>query len=240
MAKRAVVSVKEDLSSVSLWLRTKLIVPEPTPPAMQDQIRRIHRATFSLVLWRFRLTGLQEWGRVFVEEIASDALQVIPQAFMGYSKTTKLLTRGIVENALRHLYFSDHPVEFRRMNRDGKYYIQLEELFSYAASHDAFLDTEKEFDALNRLKSLYSELSAGVHGRQVVDLEMRVALEKIAYDGPAVEKEARLIERCAESVNFVLAVFHRDRFDRFSAEDRRVILQTMSTQAKKVRMETGG
>ena len=65
--------------------------------------RTIHGNTYSLILWRFRLRGLPEHAKVFIEEIASDALQILPQIMMGYSKTAKLLIRGISENGL-------HPV----------------------------------------------------------------------------------------------------------------------------------
>src|SRR5258707_11561346 len=127
----------------------------------------MHRATFNLILWRFRLSGLPTHGQVFIEEIASDALQILPQILMGYGKTAKLLTRGIVENTLRHLYFSDHPIEFGRMNSEPKWYVKMEELFEYAKIHPILRQTERKFDAMSRLSSLHSELSAGVHGRQV-------------------------------------------------------------------------
>jgi hypothetical protein len=169
---------------------------------------------------------------VFVEEIASDALQILPQVLMGYGKTAKLLTRGIVENTLRHVYFSDHPVEFARMNREAKWYVSMEELFDYARIHPTFLDTEKKFDAINRLSSLYSELSAGIHGRQVRDLEMRIALRKIAYSDQAAAKETLLIERCAATTNFLLAAFHRSTTAKFEQEDRRIILRTMPPRAR--------
>ncbi len=56
------------------------------------------------------------------------------------------------------------------MNREPKWYVRLEDLFDYAKIHPAFLRTESRFDAINRLASLHSDLSAGVHGRQVQDL----------------------------------------------------------------------
>jgi hypothetical protein len=153
---------------------------------------------------------------------------------MGYGKTAKLLTRGVIENALRHIYFSDHPVEFDRMNREAKWYLTQEFLFDYPKTHPVFIESERRFDAVNRLSSLYSELSAGIHGRRVTDLEMRVALGKIRYSEDAANREAPLIERCAEAVNFLLAMFHRDKMRSFQVEDRRIILQTMPSKARLV------
>src|SRR5208337_5661046 len=119
-------SVAADFASAISFLTHQGIIPATTPAKFQENAKRIHRATFSLILWRFRLKRIPQHGKVFVEEIASDALQILPQALMGYGKTAKLLTRGIIENTLRHLYFSDHPIEFARMNREAKWYLTME------------------------------------------------------------------------------------------------------------------
>ncbi len=234
MARRPISSVADDFASVISFLTEHGIVPTTAPAKLLENAKRIHRATFSLILWRFRLTGIPNHGRVFVEEIASDALQILPQVLMGYGKTAKLLTRGIVENTLRHLYFSDHPVEFERMNREQKWYMNIESLLEYAKIHPAFLHTESKFDAISRLASLHSDLSAGVHGRQVQDLEMRLALKKIAYSQVEANKQTHLVERCAQSANFVLAVFHQERLAHFQLEDRRIILQTIPSRGRSV------
>jgi hypothetical protein len=232
MAKRAIPSVADDFASVLSFLKGRGTVPDPPSTALIEHAKRIHLVTYSLILWRFRLKGLPNHGKVFVEEIASDALQILPQVLMGYGKTAKLLTRGIVENVMRHVYFSDHPVEFERMNRESRWYIGVNDLFDYAKIHPILMRTEKAFDAINRLSTLHSELSAGIHGRQVRDLEMRVALNKIAHSDQAAKKEAQLIERCAASANFLLAVFHRKRIAHFGQEDRRIILRTMPPRAR--------
>jgi hypothetical protein len=105
---------------------------------------------------------------------------------------------------------------------------------TYLKEHPAFLETEKKFDAISRLSALHSELSAGIHGRQVRDLEMRTALGKIAYSDGIAEKEAGLIERCAAASNFLIAVFHRQKMARFEAEDRRILLRAMPHRARQV------
>lgn len=234
MARRPIPSVADDFASVISFLTDRGVVPAPAPARLLENAKRIHRATFSLILWRFRLKRIPEYGRVFIEEIASDALQILPQVLMGYGKTAKLLIRGIIENTLRHLYFSDHPVEFERMNREPKWYVRLEDLFDYAKVHPAFLRTETRFDAINRLASLHSDLSAGVHGRQVHDLEMRLALKKIVYSQAEAAKQTHLIEGCAQSANFILAVFHQERLAHFQSEDRRIILQTIPPRGRQV------
>lgn len=234
MAQRAIPSVAGDFNTVISFLNGRGIVPELPPGQMLQIAKRIHRATYSLILWRFRLRNLPPHGAAFIEEIASDALQILPQTLMGYGKTTKLLTRGIIENLLRHLYFSDHPVEFERMNREQRWFMTMESLFDYARSHPIFMETEREFDALSRLRVLYGELSAGVHGSKVRDLEMRAALRKIKYDETASSLAAKEISRCTESGNFLLAMFHRDKMAKFQVEDQRIILRTLTPRARQI------
>jgi hypothetical protein len=234
MAKPAIPSVAADFSQVLSFLQAKGLIPASPSLSLATNAKRIHRATYSLILWRFRLHGLPVHGSAFIEEIASDALQLLPQVLMGYGKTAKLLTRGIVENTLRHIYFSDHPIEFGRMNRESIWYMKTGDLWGYLKEHPAFLETERKFDAIARLSSLHSDLSAGIHGRQVQDLEMRVALGKIKYSDQMAGKEMALIERCTESSNFLLAVFHRQKMAKFELEDRRIILRTMPPRARQV------
>jgi hypothetical protein len=181
--------------------------------------------------------GLPQCGKVFLEEIASDALQILLQILMGYSKTAKLLTRGIIENTLRHIYFIDHPIEFQRMNRERKWYLTIEALIEYGKAHPIFIDTEPKFDAFNQISSLYSDLSAGIHGRTVRDLETRTALRRITYDAGAAEKEAELLKRCVEAVNFLLGMLHRDAVAGFKNDDRSIILRSMPNKARQVRRE---
>ena len=206
MARRPT-AVQTDFDSVVTLLEANGTLPKDATQTQMATARSVHALTYSLILWRFRLGPLPNHSRVFVEEIASDALQIFPQLLMGYSKTVKLLARGIVENTLRHLYFSDHPVEFARMNRDGKWYVTIEHLCDYAKQHPLFFQIERHFDVINQMSSIYSELSAGVHGRAVRDLEMRIALSKIKYDQSIADKELALLGRCVVAVNCSLAIF---------------------------------
>jgi hypothetical protein len=233
MATRPIQALSDDFAELLEYFKASGVLPNNPSLIQLEFAKRIHRTTFSLILWRFRLTGLPQHSRVFIEEIASDALQILPQILVGYTKTTKLLIRGIIENLLRHTYFHDHPVEFERMNRDTKWYVPIDKLFEYQNLHPLFMATERQFDAINRLSTLYSDLSAGVHGRTVKDLEMRTALNRIRYADLDARTVTELVGRCAEATNFLLAMFHRDQLLRFTADDRRIILRTIPPRARR-------
>jgi hypothetical protein len=229
MSKRPIPVVADDFTAVLAFLKEKGIVPANASATLLAHAKRMHGYTYTLIFWRFRIGKLPEHSKVFLEEIASDALQILPQALMGYAKTTKLLTRGIIENTLRHIYFSDHPIEYQRMNRDKKWYLSVSELFEYAKVHPEFSVTER-----NQLTSLYSDLSGGVHGRTVGDLEMRTALGKIMYEAGVVGAEVENLRKCAESANFLLAIFHLPKVRLLAVEDQRVLLRGMPAAARSV------
>jgi hypothetical protein len=234
MGRRPLLAVTRDFADVMGFFQQQGLVPTSPGAALLTHARRIHLATYSLILWRFRLIDLPQHGSPFIEEIASDALQILPHTLMGYMKSAKLFTRGIIENVLRHIYFSDHPIEFARMNREKRWYLTQDALQDYAKIHPTFLVSEPKFNAIAKLSSLYSDLSAGIHGRTVGDLEMKVALEKIKYDDDLAAEQADFVSHCAAASNFLLAAFHKERVLKFQTDDRRIILRTLPADARQV------
>lgn len=232
MARPLIPAISNDFDKVWQFFASNGVVPKASSAEMVTAAKKMHRATFSMILWRFRLKRLPEHSKCFIEEIASDALQILPQALMGYRKTVDLLIRSITENTLRHVYFSDHPIEFHRMNREAKWHLSTEELIRYPLMHPKFPNTTK--DALSQMGTLYSDLSAGVHGRTVDHLEMRSALAAIQFEQMVFSRQTRFVEKCAATTNFVLAVFHHEAVTRFQLEDRRIILNSMPVASRKI------
>lgn len=234
MGRTPILSTAQDLEGVLIFLQDAKLVPKHPGKELLTSIKKLHQATYSLILWRFRLRRIPKHGQPFIEEIASDALQILPQALAGYVKTAHLLTRGIIENTLRYLYFYDHPIEYRIMNSGKKWYMETRELFEYATSHPDLAQLESKFDALGKLKSLYSDLSGSIHGRCVVDLEMRVALNKIVFEQELMDRHVVFLERCAEAVNFLLSGFHLRQVRTFQVEDRRIIMRSISAPGRQI------
>jgi len=133
---------------------------------------------------------------------------------------------------MRHIYFYDHPIEFIRMNTEPTWYVSVDELKDYIRRHPALLAGLSGFDAADQVGLLYSDLSAGVHGRKVDDLEFRTSLAKIEFDSAAAAKNAESLKRCAQLTNFLLALFHRDELNNFGMDDRRIILRSMPKKAR--------
>ena len=105
MSKAPIAVVARDFEGVLSFLQERGLVSEQADPKLVAAAKRMHFATYSLILWRFRLSKLPDHSRVFLEEIASDALQLLPQALAGYAKTSDLLIRGIIENTCATFIF---------------------------------------------------------------------------------------------------------------------------------------
>lgn len=233
MAKHKIQEIDDDFINVVSLFQDRKLMPDPVPQNMNLHAKSIHNSTYSLMIWRHRFRKLPDCGRVYLDEIASDALQILPQILLGFDKTVRLLCRGIIENTLRHVYFSDHPIEFQRTNRE-KWFLSFEELWQYAKIHPSYVETEKNYNALDQMKSLYSELSASVHGGAVRDLEMRVALKKITYSDTSAKKHADFVRLSSQLANFVLAIFHCQRVSKLAAIDKSIILRGMEKPARQI------
>lgn len=219
--------VSADFIEVCSHLRQRGILEDSVSNELTSHLRTIHRFLYSIILWRFRLKGINACGRPFLEEMASDALQVMPHVVMGFSKTSRLLVRGIIENALRHVYFNDHPVEFVRLNSPKKWFIQFKELVEYLRDHPHHESSAPWQACVGDLNSIYSELSVSVHGQKVSDLEMHSALAAICCTEKSAGAEVGYVRRASIATNSLLAIYHRRRFSSFAVEDRRIILRTL-------------
>ncbi len=231
---RAEKPCKADFAEVMALFSERGIIPVTPPKELLDTAEEIHQCTYALILWRFRLGELPMHSSIFLDELSSDALQILPQVLMGYDKTAGLLIRGIIENALRHLYFSDHPVEFARLNRDKKWYVGMDTLLDYAKHHYDFVVTEQKYDAISKMNSLYSSMSEVVHGRTVHHLELREALSQIAYDQNLANRHAKNVVKSTQAVNFLLAIYHRRALRDFSNDDRSFLLRSMPPEARRI------
>lgn len=226
--------VKKDFDEVISYINSKKIIEESQLKKQIGSIKVMHKSMYSLILWRFLLKKLPQHAKYFLDEIASDSLQILPQALMGYRKPVDLMIRGIIENILRYIYFFHHPIEFQISNTEVRWFIKIDDLFNYTKNHPVFVKVQKKFDAISRLRTLYDELSSFVHGRRVIHLEMRRALKDVTFNQSVFESQVKKMKYCAESTNFLLLNFHKDRVNRFQTEFKNIILGSIPLKARRV------
>jgi hypothetical protein len=221
--------LKADYQAVKAQLHSMGIT---IAPGIESNAVHSHRLVYSLCLWNHRLKGLPERSRVFLSELASDAIQVMPQALMGYEKTTALLTRGLIEDTLRHLYFTDHPVEFRRDNAVVDWHMSVIDLWDYAFKHPDLIAAEKRWPALARMKGAYSELSQAIHASKVIHHQAKKALADIRCDVAEFPRQIKQLATVTASANYLIAIFQHNKLDSLTASERSIILRTMPLPAR--------
>lgn len=221
-----------DLDDTVAHLETRTTVPVHFKTHVLPVARQLHSAIYSLCLWSYFL-DLKPRGQVFLDEIASESIQILPHALEGYFKTPMLLTRGIVENLLRHIYFMDHPIEFQKVNSSEKLYFTAEELFEYCRTHPAIKPLLKKFDAAGKLRTLYSELSAAIHGGKLTDMNLHRSLEEIKFDLPKFKEIVKKVAAVTESSNFLLLVIHQKRLGIIPPNLRKILVMSVPLSGRR-------
>ena len=225
---------KRDFDEVVNYFRQRGTLKIKPSAKILSSMREIHAATYSLFLWRYLLKHLPEHSIVFLNEISSDAIQILPLGLQGYRRPTLILIRSIIENCCRHIYFSDHPIEFILANQEKKWFISQEELFKYLNRHPLLKKSQKRLPAINKLQTLYDDLSAKIHGRKIQHFEMRRALTQISFNQAEFEELKKYVKRCSASVNFLFMLYHQEATQKFQEEFKRIILRTMPPEARQI------
>lgn len=225
--------VEEDLSETLAMLQKRSMAPAVIPVPIRKKFLAMHHAIYSLCIWSHFIKG-EEHGRFYLIQIASDAIQIEPHVLCGFSRTAMLLARSIIENTLRHIYFTDHPVEFERSNRDAKFYLSAEELFEYCRNYVHFIDPEKRFQPLSKLRHLYSALSATVHGGKVSNMALHKALKTVVFDPADLDDQLKHVSAVTESCNFLMMIFHKKRSSKLPVGLRKIIMMTIAARGRKV------
>lgn len=225
--------VDEDLSETLAMLQVRTMAPPVLPVIIRKKLLVMHHAVYSLCIWS-HFVKVEQHGQFYLNEIASDAIQIEPHVLCGFYRTSMLLARSIIENTLRHIYFTDHRVEFERSNRDAKFYLSAEQLFEYCRNYEHFIDPEKKFQPLSKLRNLYSTLSATVHGGKVSDLSLHTALKTMVFDAADLDDQVEHVRAVAESCNFLMMIFHKKRSSKLPIGLRRVIMMTIAAKGRRV------
>lgn len=229
---RKILTVESDFLSVMNRLRSQGDLAVSFNAQWLGHYRSIHKLSFSLIWWKFRIQAKSVHRKVYVSEMASDALQILPMVSVGYFKAACLLCRGVIENCLRHIYFSDHPVEFQRLNMEKEWYVSVRQLFDYLAEHPQLSHLRDSYDAYADLKSTYSDLSTVVHGTKLQHMQLHAGLMQIK---PSIN-QAKLIEqhlkKVSQAVNFLFVAYHTTVFRRRTLDDREIILSVLPSSAK--------
>lgn len=181
------------------------------PVNQKAVFRAAHRYAYCLSLLAKAATSEDEHRRVFLQELASDALHLLHILMMGDGRGGSFYLRSMIENFWRHSYFKDHVVEYGWLTSRKKYYMTLKDLRDYCSWLDAFTGGVKK--ALMSLEGSYVDLSKRVHSTSVRTLVLRESLEHIQLNSVQSKELAKSIHGVMKDVITLVIVGDRGLFD---------------------------
>ena len=204
-------------------------------PETTALFRRAHGFAFTLGLWITKLEGNQNPAKIYLNQMLSDAIQVMPTVALGDKRGLRLYARAQIEDALKYVFYCDHPVEFELLQLEPKSHTTMDELFEWAKRHPIFkLERDSVELALGVLASAYAELSLTVHATTVKELELSTAVSSLHRPFKDAVSELAKLQGIFESVTFLLALFHREIMKNLDLNERALVSQFLSTPQKKI------
>jgi hypothetical protein len=143
----------------------------------------------------------------------------------------------MIENALKHLYYADHPVEFGWIGESERYYLSTKELFSYARRHPALVEPLKRYKFIGNLETKYHGLSSNVHARSLSDMDGRRRLEDIRLEVHQLEWLGKTMPEISSDISVLLTLLHKDKFASFRSETRSILLSALTPTQRRLVQE---
>lgn len=151
------------------------------PDSQRPLLVSAHRFAICFSQLSRAMSSLDEHRRIFLQELASDAVHLVHALVGGDARGGRFYLRSVIENFWRHHYFRDHPVEYGWLHTRQKYYLEMKALREHCGWLNCFQGSMKPLaDDLNRL---YAELSSAVHSTSSRTLVLRAALTDIKLTG---------------------------------------------------------
>ena len=225
--------VRSDLDDLMTYLKKEGLLPPSWSDKHLRQLKKVHKVVYSFAIWDHNLSRLPEHRRAFLRELRSDSVQVIPLMLMGFMKPVSLLERGILENALKYVYYYDHSVEYAKLCTRTGQIVHIDTLCDYAKSHPTLAGRIDGFNVISNIRNKYTELSEYVHSKPPIGMQLRKCLSAIKFEEEHLKGVSDRFDVYGKNVNILLAGFLKERFDRFNLDHRRFILSLFGKSDKR-------
>lgn len=178
------------------------------------------------------MAGLDDNRRLFLQELASDAIHLVHVLFMGDARGARFYLRSVIESFWRHHYFRDHPVEYGWLHTRSKYYTEIKSLREHCGWLDCFQGSAKTFhDDLGRL---YGELSSSVHSTSSNTLVLRSTIEDIRLTVAQSVTLSRDLQQVMKPVLFLCILSEQDSFNGLHINMQNVLLNALTVRQRRL------
>jgi len=227
-----IASCNEDFKEVKKYFEETQNIIIPFESGNINSIKKIHETAYGYLVLKSKLK-INNHANIFLSEIQSDYLQLIPLVINGYEKLTMIVLRDILENTLKFIYYFHHPIEFILLEEKNKNYIFFEELIRYVCEHPNIKSHSDKLQLINRVKTKYSELSKYVHSKDSNYMHLIKYLKQIKFDKQFTVKFLAELKEIHSTIITLLILFLNEKYSSLSIPDRRFILNSISKADKK-------
>ena len=228
-------SVKDDFERI--WTHYTAIgtvrIQEPT--RAKGLFRTVHKfAIVSSILNKSIPRNRREHQRVFLTEFSSDAIHLMHALLVGDVRGGRFYFRSVVENVWRHVYYKDHPVEYRWLNSESQSFSRIEELRSYCTRTDE-IDGRLE-KSLQRIASGYQKLSRFVHSSKATSFQLQTKLVGIRLRIHSLEDIVGDLRSFGRDLILLLLVLHSSEMEKIHPLERDFAVNFLDRTRKQLRL----
>jgi hypothetical protein len=119
------------------------------------------------------------------------------------------LLRSTIEDALRHIFYYDHVVEFEKLEQSPSSYETMNELWQYSKTHPRLEKTFERSKAIDFLENKYAVFSKYVHSGDTSHMNLTNSLSKVEFDKQFFEEYSKEVLTLAGYLNFSLFKFYQ-------------------------------
>jgi len=198
------------------------------------EIEKLLQKTQVFATWKSKVANKYKVAKELIPEIFMDAYISIPFACMGLYKQANVCLRAQLETALRLVYFSTHPVEFKWWYEGSAWYLEAKSKDVWGIEYKYFRQLEEvknfekasNFGLFDNIKNFYKVLSKYVHGG-VASFQTSPNRISPKYIKGEFNKWVANFRKVQKYVNTVLILGFSETFKASGADIQRKILKVV-------------
>ena len=163
------------------------------------------------------------------------SLHLLHALLVGDHRGGHFYLRSAVENIWRHVYFKDHPVEYRWVNSDFQVYQSIDDLRSYCKKTDE-IDVRLQ-KSLDRIAAGYRKLSRFVHSTGTTSLQLDEMLVEIQLAKGELKKIVSYLRTFGRDMVLLCLVLHAKEMNNVHPLERNYAISYLDKPRKSLRLD---
>jgi hypothetical protein len=193
-----------------------------------------HQVAFTMGLWVQKTTETPSWAKLYLQQLKTDSVQLIPSIVLGNKRTLHLYERSCIEDFLRYFYYFDHKIEHILLQSYPTKFETIDFLINWIKRYPVFTAFQEVVEeSCNNLTSGYKELSRTVHGTIVTEITLGDNLAGLFQPLQHPVKERDLMTLVFSNIFFLLSLFHNSIYRRLELDEIKLVCQHLSEKQKR-------